>query len=456
VFFFADPYKNGMSGDFARLLTRTIPKKIREISMACFGSAIMESFGRVFDYVLHQRNPLLIIAYLIVINSAFLGWLLYGEPQLPTKLASNIHSYIGFIGVVACQISFYLACTMSPGVITSQNVEKFNHVPFDGILYVSEKVCTTCRIPKVARSKHCNLCGFCVPIFDHHCIWLNQCVGELNHKYFLLFLIINSAFFIYATIVISLVLVSEVYEKDLMNATFYNHITGEEFKADWLIVFQYVITRQSVLFAVWLIAVVMGIAVTAFLGYHLYLLWAGTTTNETFKWDYVKKVHKELTRSYMAFKAAQRYGGIPSQRKSKRRSNGKEQTIQLTDCTSSATIDINNSAVMDDGKQNENATNEPTILNKALSTKEVVDSEFVGCVPVGFKFNEPIGYKKQFIRSIMDKIDEEEEDDLPEYLEEDPGPLPKNIYKIGLLKTLWRVFFITANSRDEQIHKKTL
>lgn len=96
----------------------------------------------------------------------------------------------------------------------------------------------------------------------------------------------------------------------------------------------------------------------------------------------------------MAFKAAQRYGGIPSQRKSKRRSNGKEQSIQLTDCTSSATVDINNSAVIDDGKQNENATNEPTILNKALSSKEVVDSEFVGCVPVGFKFNEPIGYKK--------------------------------------------------------------
>lgn len=153
VFFFADPYKKGMSGDFARFLTRTIPRKIREISMACFGSTIMESFGRVFDYVLHQRNPLLIIAYLIVINSAFLGWLLYGEPQLPTKLASNIHSYIGFIGVVACQISFYLACTMSPGVITSQNVEKFNHVPFDGILYVSEKVCTTCRIPKVRSLK---------------------------------------------------------------------------------------------------------------------------------------------------------------------------------------------------------------------------------------------------------------------------------------------------------------
>lgn len=56
---------------------------------------------------------------------------------------------------------------------------------------------------------------------------LNQCVGELNHKYFMLFLMVNSAFFIYATYVVSLVLLSEIYERDLMNAVFYNHITGE-------------------------------------------------------------------------------------------------------------------------------------------------------------------------------------------------------------------------------------
>lgn len=39
---------------------------------------------------------------------------------------------------------------------------------------------------------------------------LNQCVGELNHKYFLSFLVINSVFLLYATYVVSLVLLSEV------------------------------------------------------------------------------------------------------------------------------------------------------------------------------------------------------------------------------------------------------
>lgn len=39
---------------------------------------------------------------------------------------------------------------------------------------------------------------------------LNQCVGELNHKYFLSFLVVNSVFLLYATYVVSLVLLSEV------------------------------------------------------------------------------------------------------------------------------------------------------------------------------------------------------------------------------------------------------
>lgn len=39
----------------------------------------------------------------------------------------------------------------------------------------------------------------------------------------------------------------------------------------------------------------------------------------------------------------------------------------------------------------------------------------------------------------MDKIDDDEADDLPEYLEQDPGPVPTNLYRVGLGKTLWYV-----------------
>ena len=37
-------------------------------------------------------------------------------------------------------------------------------------------------------SKHCKLCMKCVSGFDHHCRWLNACVGGRNYKAFFIFL----------------------------------------------------------------------------------------------------------------------------------------------------------------------------------------------------------------------------------------------------------------------------
>jgi palmitoyltransferase len=50
------------------------------------------------------------------------------------------------------------------------------------------QICPTCLIQKPLRSKHCRACGKCVSKMDHHCHWINNCVGEKNHVLFVVVL----------------------------------------------------------------------------------------------------------------------------------------------------------------------------------------------------------------------------------------------------------------------------
>ncbi|CAD8207054.1 unnamed protein product [Paramecium octaurelia] len=57
--------------------------------------------------------------------------------------------------------------------------------------------CLVCQAHVQEKTKHCWSCNKCVSLFDHHCIWLNNCVGDQNYSYFFILVISLVAFKIF-------------------------------------------------------------------------------------------------------------------------------------------------------------------------------------------------------------------------------------------------------------------
>ncbi|XP_028671239.1 palmitoyltransferase ZDHHC15B [Erpetoichthys calabaricus] len=59
------------------------------------------------------------------------------------------------------------------------------------------RFCDWCQVIKPDRCHHCSVCEMCVLKMDHHCPWVNNCIGFSNYKFFLLFLAYSMLYCIY-------------------------------------------------------------------------------------------------------------------------------------------------------------------------------------------------------------------------------------------------------------------
>jgi hypothetical protein len=121
------------------------------------------------------------------------------DMQQRAGVETTVFNIITFILVVC-----YLQCLLvHPGKIPDPRDDPFwEYIPVDGAwagpegegLDLQEKKksgerrhCKWCAKYKPDRCHHCRVCRMCILKMDHHCPWIYNCVGFRNHKYFFLF-----------------------------------------------------------------------------------------------------------------------------------------------------------------------------------------------------------------------------------------------------------------------------
>uniref|UniRef100_A0A8C8BHP6 Palmitoyltransferase n=1 Tax=Otus sunia TaxID=257818 RepID=A0A8C8BHP6_9STRI len=138
--------------------------------------------------------------------------------ELQFHLLLLLLPYLLLAGNMGC---FILCSRANPGIITKSNhaslVKVYAH---DGVLFQKGVVCPTCNMEKPARSKHCSFCGTCVHRFDHHCVWVNNCIGAFNAKYFFLYLFSLAATAAAIATITAAFLIRVVLLSDMMHGSY--------------------------------------------------------------------------------------------------------------------------------------------------------------------------------------------------------------------------------------------
>lgn len=134
------------------------------------------------------------------------------------------------------------------------------------------KWCETCHTYRPPRCSHCRSCDNCVENIDHHCTFLNNCVGRRNYTSFLwlLFVILTDLMLMLALCVAHLVMLT--WRKGHAYPRAHHVSPGLSFGG--------ALRNSPSSAVVGLISAILMAPVSTLIGYHIRLLWLNRSTVE--------------------------------------------------------------------------------------------------------------------------------------------------------------------------------
>lgn len=278
------------------------------------GAGCCERLEAVEEYVCWKPNPIIASLYVLVMVVFAVSIVLYIFPFVPSPRIPWLHRPLS-LSLVAIGFGLHQWCCYSePGTITQDNVDMYaDNYAFDGLMY-APKLCRTCSIVKPARSKHCAICDRCCAKLDHHCPWLNNCVGALNYRLFLAFLVYHSSLCAYGAVMLARIVGFLAYDEYQLHEAYYTDNQGRHQPVTFWVGLSYIFMTHPAPCCMFIFSTVMGFVLAGFFGalaglevargadgsgscppcevvfpgYHVYLLSTGFTTNESYKWADLK------------------------------------------------------------------------------------------------------------------------------------------------------------------------
>ncbi|OAP58423.1 hypothetical protein AYL99_07513 [Fonsecaea erecta] len=268
-----------------RLLWKIIPNAIVFIDERLTGRRVTRSLARTGDYLMNEKHPLILIFFVLLQVAGEFLFIPAAWGRLSTSQIAVLPPLI-----VAPLAFLYLSNTTSSNITPENHRSAMLAYPYDFALFHPGYFCSTCRFPKPARSKHCSICKACIQKQDHHCIWINNCVGRNNYLWFHLLLVSIATLLFYGSYLGYVLLDRRLQERLVPPALTRGSFTAKRWSTrmtwgEYAHAWAWAISIEWRIGAVMMLAMMCIPLALGFLSYHIYLIWAGMTTNESSKWS---------------------------------------------------------------------------------------------------------------------------------------------------------------------------